>query len=141
MQYCPKKVFLWYKLLRNWSRWWAVVSALKPRVEIVLRQSWKLCLNLWSRRGRKRKRDLVLNFSPLRLRQWTFFMPMLPAYRNQSIDLQCTSIDWFLYEGNIGMKKVKERICFWSNELYNFIFEDITAFRASNIRIKHIPFF
>ena len=66
---------------------------------------------------------------------------MLPAYRNQSTDLQCTSIDWFLYEGNIGMKKVKERICFWSNELYNFIFEDITAFRASNIRIKHIPFF
>ena len=35
----------------------------------------------------------------------TFFMPIFPAYRNQSIDLQCKSIDWFLCEGNIGMKK------------------------------------
>ena len=31
---------------------------------------------------------------------------MLPAYRNQSIDLQCKSIDWFLYVGSIEMKKV-----------------------------------
>ena len=34
-------------------------------------------------------------------------MPMFLSYRNQSIDLQYKSIDWFLYEGNIGMKKVK----------------------------------
>ena len=33
---------------------------------------------------------------------------MFPAYRNQSIDLQCKSIDWFLFEGNIDMKKVKK---------------------------------
>ena len=32
---------------------------------------------------------------------------MFPSYRNQSINLHCKSIDWFLYEGNIGMKKVK----------------------------------
>ena len=37
----------------------------------------------------------------------TFFMPIFPLYRNQSIDLDYKSIDWFLYEGNIGMKKVK----------------------------------
>ena len=30
-------------------------------------------------------------------------MPVLPSYRNQSIDLQSKSIDWFLYEGNIGI--------------------------------------
>ena len=29
-------------------------------------------------------------------------MPVLPAYRNQSIDLLYKSIDWFLYEGNTG---------------------------------------
>ena len=41
------------------------------------------------------------------LNHLTFFMPMFPPYRNQSIDLQCKSIDWFLYEGKVGMKKVK----------------------------------
>ena len=29
-------------------------------------------------------------------------MPVLPSYRNQSIDLQSKSIDWFLYKGNTG---------------------------------------
>ena len=28
-------------------------------------------------------------------------MPVLPSYRNQSIDLDSKSIDWFLFEGNI----------------------------------------
>ena len=27
---------------------------------------------------------------------------VLPSYRNQSIDLLCKSIDWFIYEGNTG---------------------------------------
>ena len=31
---------------------------------------------------------------------------MFSSYKNQSIDLQCKSINWFLYEENIGMKKV-----------------------------------
>ena len=29
-------------------------------------------------------------------------VPVLPSYRNQSIDLLCKSIDWFLHEGNTG---------------------------------------
>ena len=33
----------------------------------------------------------------------THLMPVLPSYRNQSIDLQSKSIDWFLYEGNTGI--------------------------------------
>ena len=33
--------------------------------------------------------------------------PVLPSYRNQSIDLLCKSLDWFLYEGNTGNKWVK----------------------------------
>ena len=34
-------------------------------------------------------------------------MAMFSAYRNQSTDLQCKSIDWFLYVGNTRMKRVK----------------------------------
>ena len=30
-------------------------------------------------------------------------VPMLPSYRNQSIDFLCKSFDWFLYEGNAGI--------------------------------------
>ena len=33
----------------------------------------------------------------------THYMPVLPSYRNQSIDLHSKSIDWFLYEGNTGI--------------------------------------
>ena len=30
-------------------------------------------------------------------------MPVLPQYRNRSIDLYNNSIDWFLYEDNTGI--------------------------------------
>ena len=30
-------------------------------------------------------------------------MPVLPTYKNHSIDLHSKSIDWFLCEGNIGI--------------------------------------
>ena len=33
----------------------------------------------------------------------THYVPVLPSYRNQSIDLLCKSIDWFLYEGSTGI--------------------------------------
>ena len=33
----------------------------------------------------------------------THEMQMLSSYRNQSIDLDSKSIDWFLYEGNTGI--------------------------------------
>ena len=32
----------------------------------------------------------------------THEVPVLHSYRNQSIDLLCKTIDWFLYEGNTG---------------------------------------
>ena len=38
-------------------------------------------------------------------------MPVLLSYRNQSIDLQSKSIDWFLYEGKTGISWVKSQ-CF-----------------------------
>ena len=34
-------------------------------------------------------------------------MPVLPSYKNKSIDLLCKSMDWFLYEGNTGISWVK----------------------------------
>ena len=41
----------------------------------------------------------------------THYVPLLPSYRNQSIDLLCKSIDWFLYEGNTGTKWLKQMFC------------------------------
>ena len=32
----------------------------------------------------------------------THQVPVLPSYKNQSIDLPCKSVDWFQYEGNTG---------------------------------------
>ena len=32
-----------------------------------------------------------------------YMMAKLPPYRNQSVDLHCKSIDWFLYDGNFGI--------------------------------------
>ena len=32
---------------------------------------------------------------------------MFPSYRNQSVDLQSKSTDWFLCDGNIGRETVK----------------------------------
>ena len=37
-------------------------------------------------------------------------MAVLPSYRNQSIDLDSKSIDWFLHEGNTGNQWVNEYI-------------------------------
>ena len=36
-------------------------------------------------------------------------MPVLPSYRNQSIDLHSKSIDWFLYKGNTSI--------YWVNQI------------------------
>ena len=37
-------------------------------------------------------------------------MPKLASYRNQSFDLQGKSIDWFLYDGNIGITELMSKI-------------------------------
>ena len=33
----------------------------------------------------------------------TFYEPMFPSFRNQSVDLLSKSTDWFLYDGDIGL--------------------------------------
>ena len=42
----------------------------------------------------------------------TLSRPMLPSYRNLSVDLLCRSTDWFLYDGNIGLQNVKLRLTY-----------------------------
>ena len=37
-------------------------------------------------------------------------MPVLPSYKNQSIDLLCKSIDWFLPEDRTGTQWVNEKL-------------------------------
>ena len=51
-------------------------------------------------------------------------MPMFPAYGNLPIDLQCRSIGWFLYEGNIGMKKVKHKKTYDKCSKFNQIYPE-----------------
>ena len=36
----------------------------------------------------------------------THSTPKMPSYRNQSINLQRKSIDWFLYHSNFGVKQI-----------------------------------
>ena len=53
----------------QWSNNWAVVLTSILQLHIGFKQSWKLCLNLRSRRWLKLSRNLVINFTSLGLRQ------------------------------------------------------------------------
>ena len=46
---------------------------------------------------------------------------MFPSYRNQSVDLQSRSTDWFLYDGNIGRKRVNASGMFAVQEILEII--------------------
>ena len=48
----------------------------------------------------RQQKQIILFWS---LTQW---VPVLRSYKNQSIDLLCKSIDWFLYEGSTGTQWV-----------------------------------
>ena len=52
-------------------------------------------------------------------------MPVLPSYRNQSINLLCKSIDLFLYEGNSDINVSKLNINqFFYNFLWQIVWKD-----------------
>ena len=53
----------------EWRRKWAVDSISKPRLQNGFKESWKLCLNLRSRKWLKPSRSLVINLIPLGLWQ------------------------------------------------------------------------
>ena len=65
-----------------------------------------------------------------------------PTIRNLSIDLHCKSIDWFLYDRNIGIKKIKPLI--WQMVLQcwkmNFMQFDMFAWGLESLGIDCINF-
>ena len=67
---------------------------------------------------------------------------MLPLHRDQSVDLQNKSTDWFPYNGNIGRKRVKEnramyflksiqesKMCPYDSVIWNAEKEILTCFQ------------
>ena len=46
-------------------------------------------------------------------------MPVLPSYRNQSIDLLCKLIDCFLYETTLAFDGLICNLCFYKEDLYH----------------------
>ena len=51
----------------------------------------------------KAKGAPVSSFSLQVLSRFSHYKPVLPSYGNQTADLLCKSIEWFLYEGNTGI--------------------------------------
>ena len=49
-------------------------------------------------------------------------MPVLPSYREQPADLHSKSIDWFLYEDNTGIERVKSWQMFINYMLFFYFF-------------------
>ena len=45
-----------------------------------------------------------------------------PSYRNQSIDLHCKSVDWFLYDEEHWSLMNSHTIDFWNSHSYNILY-------------------
>ena len=70
-----RKVDLSLEKLIQWTRKWTDVSISLPQLQIGLSESWKLCLNLRSRRWLKPNLNLVNNLTPLGLWQLKTVLP------------------------------------------------------------------
>ena len=73
-------------------------------------------------------------------------MLLLPSYRNQSIDLLCKSIDWSVYEGNIGIwwvnlsfctKKISGSLFFLNYLIFVVILTDYNVNLVDRIKFKN----
>ena len=71
----------------------------------------------------------------------THKVPVLPLYRNRSIDLLCKSIDWFLYEGITGTEWVKQLLAFYIRMTILLIYSRILIDITSACFVKLIPNF
>ena len=49
-------------------------------------------------------------------------MPVLPSYRNQSIDMQSKSTDWFLYEATLALNGLMKFYYPWNHPFMNIFF-------------------
>ena len=63
---------------------------------------------------------------------------MLHSYRNQSIDLRCKSIDWFLHECNIGLIILHQCYTHWEYDCGYQCYgdKDHCGHRVMEIRIR-----
>ena len=65
---------------------------------------------------------------------------MLPSYRNQSIDLLCKSVDWFLYEGNTGIKPNLRKLPNYGNLAQKIINSQLLKERLPDIFVATLLF-
>ena len=70
-----RKVDLSFEKLRQWRSKWTDVSISLPQLQIGLSESWKLCLNLCSRRWLKPNLKLVNKLTRLGLWQFKTVLP------------------------------------------------------------------
>ena len=59
-----KRVFLWFEQFQQWRKKWIVVSICQPQLQNGSRESWKLCLNLCSRKWLSPFCNLVSSLIP-----------------------------------------------------------------------------
>ena len=58
-------------------------------------------------------------------------MSLLSLYRNQSIDLLCKSVDWFLYKGNNGILMGEPGDCYDMLRLKHVIYAKCNMYQAA----------
>ena len=84
------------RLRRDSIKAYDLIAQLSARVDSLIEAlAWRI-MSIYERFQRK---NILLTMSHLLIHQ----TPKLPPYRNQPIDLQSKSIDWFLYGGNFGV--------------------------------------
>ena len=117
-----KKVDLSFEKLRQWRRKWADDSISLPLLHIGLSVSWKLCLNLCSRRWLKPNLNLVNNLTPLGLWQLKTVLPegrmkfksiFLKIYKLSELRIFRSSL--FHSITVEGKKEFRKKLCFTLN--------------------------
>ena len=66
------------------------------------KQKQKKTTEIWRKIQLKKLKAIYFKFLATISVVLLLYRPMFPSYRNQSVDLQSKSSDWFLYDGDIG---------------------------------------
>ena len=117
-----RKVDLSFQKLGQWRRKWADVSISLAQLQIGLSESWKLCLNLCSRRWLKSNLNLVNNLTPLILWQLKTVLPeermkfkivLLKIFKFSELQVFRSSL--FHSITAEGKKEFRKKLCFTLN--------------------------
>ena len=116
-----KKIYLSLEKWGQWRRKWTEVSISLPQLQLGLSESWKPCLNLYSRRWLKPSLKLISNLTPLELWQLKTLIP-----------------DWRINFKRVFLKtfKLSELRIFKS-----YLFHSMTAKREKGISKKVMFYF